>query len=510
MLFMKKNDGSFRMCIDHRELNKLNVKTCHPLPRIDELFDQLRGACPFLKIDFHAGYHQLRVHEDAFSKTAFRTRYGHFKSTVMPFGLTNAPAVFVDLMNWMCKPYLDKFVIIFIDGILIYSKTKKEHEVHLKLVLESLRDVSKSKSKSKSEAVMNWIIILRTGRINDFVAYYDASNRGLGCVLMQRGKVTPWKDVVRFGKKGKSEPRYVGPFEILERIVLVAYRLRLPEELNSVHDTFHVSNLKKCLADANLHVPLDEIKVDKTFCFVEEHVEIMDHETKKESSDEECSTSRNKDEEYAMAVRDFKKFFKRRGRFMRHPRNNKKTFQRSRDDKNDKSERKCFRCGDPNHIIGECPKPPKDKNQRAFIEGSWSDSGEEDDEKDKHETCLVAQASNENETPSGDGPPNAEGGPHKAQTAPKGMYDSWKTRIMLHIRGKENGKILRNSVKNDPYKFKSEITVKDTYGVTDICRAQRLEHLAGDDKLRYDSDIKAVNIRLLRLPVDIYTLINHY
>ncbi|GKD92012.1 zf-CCHC domain-containing protein [Tanacetum coccineum] len=96
-----------------------------------------------------------------------------------------------------------------------------------------------------------------------------------------------------------------------------------------------------------------------------------------------------------MAVRDFKKFFKRRGRFVRQPRNDKKTFQRSRDDKNGKSDRKCFRCGDPNHLIGECPKPPKDKNQRAFVGGSWSDSGEEDDEKVKDETCLVAHASSE-------------------------------------------------------------------------------------------------------------------
>ncbi|GKC79431.1 retrovirus-related pol polyprotein from transposon TNT 1-94, partial [Tanacetum coccineum] len=116
---------------------------------------------------------------------------------------------------------------------------------------------------------------------------------------------------------------------------------------------------------------------------------------KKESSDEECSTSGNEDEEYAMAVRDFKKFFKRRGRFVRQPWNDKNTFQRSRDDKNGKSDRKCFRCGDPNHLIRECPKPPKAKNQRAFVGGSWSDSGEEDDEKVNNETCLVAQASSE-------------------------------------------------------------------------------------------------------------------
>ncbi|GJS54178.1 zf-CCHC domain-containing protein [Tanacetum coccineum] len=116
---------------------------------------------------------------------------------------------------------------------------------------------------------------------------------------------------------------------------------------------------------------------------------------KKESSDKECSTSGRRDKEYAMTVRDFKKFFKRRGRFVRQPRNDKKTFQRSRDDKNGKGDRKYFRCGNPNHLIGECPKPPKDKNQRAFVGGSWSDSGEEDDEKIKDETCLVAHAPNE-------------------------------------------------------------------------------------------------------------------
>ncbi|GKB81308.1 retrovirus-related pol polyprotein from transposon TNT 1-94 [Tanacetum coccineum] len=116
---------------------------------------------------------------------------------------------------------------------------------------------------------------------------------------------------------------------------------------------------------------------------------------KKESSDKECSTSGSEDEEYVMAVRDFKKFFKRRGRFVRQPRNDKKTFQRSRDDKNGKSDRKCFRCGDLNHLIRECLKPLKDKNQIAFVGGSLSDSSEEDDEKAKDETCLVAQASNE-------------------------------------------------------------------------------------------------------------------
>ncbi|GKC17732.1 putative reverse transcriptase domain-containing protein [Tanacetum coccineum] len=139
VLFVKKKDGSFRMCIDYRELNKLTVKNRYPLPRINDLFDQLQGSSVYSKIDLRSGYHQLRVRDEDIPKTEFRTRYGHYEFQVMTFGLSNASVMFMDLMNRVCRPYLDKFVIVFIDDILIYSKTKEEHDAHLRLILELLK-----------------------------------------------------------------------------------------------------------------------------------------------------------------------------------------------------------------------------------------------------------------------------------------------------------------------------------------------------------------------------------
>nr|GEV42178.1 putative reverse transcriptase domain-containing protein [Tanacetum cinerariifolium] len=139
MLFLKKKDGYFRMCIDYHELNKLTVKNGYPLLRIDYLFDQLQGSSVYFKINLRLGYHHLHIKEEDIPITAFRTQYGHFEFQVMPFGLTNAHAVFMDLMNRVCKPYIDKFVIMFIDDILVYSKDEEEYGRHLKIILKLLK-----------------------------------------------------------------------------------------------------------------------------------------------------------------------------------------------------------------------------------------------------------------------------------------------------------------------------------------------------------------------------------
>jgi hypothetical protein len=140
VIFIRKKDGSWRLCIDYRQLNKATIKNQYPLPRIDDLFDQMKGATVFSKIDLRSGYHQLRIKEDDVPKTAFKTRFGHYEFTVLPFGLTNAPGVFMSLMNGVFREYLDKFVQVFIDDILIYSRTTEEHDEHLRLVLQCLRE----------------------------------------------------------------------------------------------------------------------------------------------------------------------------------------------------------------------------------------------------------------------------------------------------------------------------------------------------------------------------------
>ncbi|GKB79111.1 putative reverse transcriptase domain-containing protein, partial [Tanacetum coccineum] len=253
VLFVKKKDGSFRMCINYQKLNKLTMKNHYPLPRIDDLFHQLQGSSVYSKIGLRSGYHQLRVREEDIPKTTFRTRYDHYEFQVMPFGLTNAPVLFMDLMNRVCKPYLDKFVIVFIDDILIYSKSKQEHKEHLKLILELLKKYAKfSKCEfwipkvqfldyvidnqgihvdpAKIESIKYWASPKTPTKIRqflglsgyyqrfiegfskiaksmtkltqkkvkfdwgaeNFIVYCDASHKGLGDVLMQNEKVVAY------------------------------------------------------------------------------------------------------------------------------------------------------------------------------------------------------------------------------------------------------------------------------------------------------------------------------
>ncbi|GKA00096.1 putative reverse transcriptase domain-containing protein [Tanacetum coccineum] len=252
VLFVKKKDGSFRMCIDYRELNKLTVKNRYPLPRIDDLFDQLQGSSVYSKIDLRSGYHQLRVREEDIPKTAFKTRYGHYEFQVMPFGLTNAPAVFMDLMNRVCKPYLDKFVIVFIDDILIYSKNKQEHKEHLKLILELLKkdELYAKFSKcefwipkvqflghvidsegihvdpAKIESIKDWASPKSPTEIRQFLGlagYYRRFIEGFSKIAKPMTKLTQKKVKFEWGDKQEAA------FQLLKQKLCSAPILALPE-----------------------------------------------------------------------------------------------------------------------------------------------------------------------------------------------------------------------------------------------------------------------------------------
>nr|GEU98777.1 hypothetical protein [Tanacetum cinerariifolium] len=412
-----------------------------PGRQVEFQIDLVPGAASVVRAPYRLAPAKMQelstqVREEDIPKTAFRNRYGHYEFQVMPLGLTNAPAVFMDLMNRVYKPYLDRFTIVFIDDIFIYSKNRKEHEGHLKLILKLLKEeelyakfskcefwLSKVKflghvinseciyvDPTKIKAIKDWespktpteihqflglagyyrrfiegfskitrpmtkltqksvkfnwgekaetafqlvkqklcsapILALPEGSEN-FVVYCDASHKGLGVVLMQKEKVmayvsrqlkakvgdrqltgpeiihetienlvqikshmqaardpqksyadvrrkplefkvgdkvmlkvSPWKGVIRFGKREKLNPYYIGPFKISARVGTITYRLKLPKQLTRVHSTFYVSKLKKCMADEPLAIPLDEIQVNDKLNFIEELIEIIDREVK--------------------------------------------------------------------------------------------------------------------------------------------------------------------------------------------------------------------------------------
>ncbi|GJZ23320.1 putative reverse transcriptase domain-containing protein [Tanacetum coccineum] len=230
------------------------VKNRYPLPRIDDLFYQLQWSSVYSKIDLRSGYHQLRVRDEDIPKTTIRPRYGHYEFQVMPFSLTNALAVFMDLINRVCKPYLDKFVIVFIDDTLIYSKSKQEHKEHLKLILELLKKeelyakfskcefwISKVQflghvidsqgihvDLAKIESIKDWaspktpMEIRQFLGAENFIVYCDASHKGLGTVLMQREKANVVADALR--RKERIKPLRV-------RSLVMTIGLNLPVQI---------------------------------------------------------------------------------------------------------------------------------------------------------------------------------------------------------------------------------------------------------------------------------------
>ncbi|KAJ6819602.1 uncharacterized protein M6B38_400345 [Iris pallida] len=260
VLFVKKKDGTLRLVIDYRALNEVTIKNKYPLPRIDQLFDQLGEARVFSKIDLRSGYHQVKVKKEDIPKTAFRTRYGHYEFLVMPFGLTNAPAIFMDLMNRVFYQYLDKFVIVFIDDILIYSKSEEEHEKHLRIVLQTLREEKLYAKLSKCEF---WL---------DQIPFQPGDHVFL--------KISPTKGTIRFGTRGKLGPRYIGPFDILEKVGNVSYRLALPPTLEGVHNVFHVSQLRRYVSDPSHILDHSEITVGPTLRIEQRPVGILDRREK--------------------------------------------------------------------------------------------------------------------------------------------------------------------------------------------------------------------------------------
>ncbi|KAJ9542440.1 LOW QUALITY PROTEIN: hypothetical protein OSB04_028946 [Centaurea solstitialis] len=325
------------------DLNKLTVKNRYPLSRIDDLFNQLQGAAWFSKINLRSGYHQMK--EEDVHKTGFRTRYGNFEFIVMPFGLTYALAAYVDLMNRVCRPMLDRSVIVFIDDILIYLGSMEEHVEHLRDVLETyarndcVGRREDNSDRDREKRAMRSTGVDFTGGVEDIAVYCGTSYhvkehvtkdlitrlvvlleimmmygmryrtpicwgevgprelRSTGIVQKTTESIQLIRErlntaqsrqksyvdkrrVIRFRKRRKLGPRFIGPLKIVAWVGKVAYRLESPLELSLIHNTFHVSQLRRCLADKSAHVLIDDIQVDERLNCAEKPIAVLGRKTK--------------------------------------------------------------------------------------------------------------------------------------------------------------------------------------------------------------------------------------
>ncbi|GJZ74838.1 putative reverse transcriptase domain-containing protein [Tanacetum coccineum] len=278
------------------------MKNRYPLPRIDDLFDQLQGSRVYSKIDLRSGYHQLIVHEDNIPKTAFRTRYGHYEFQVMPFGLTNALAIFMDLMNRVCKPYLDRFVSwteilqwkwenITMDFVTKLSRTTAGQDtiwVIVDRLTKSAHFLPMREDDTLEKLMREYIkeVVSKHGVPVSIISDRDGKFTSHFLKSLHKALVTiPALRLLRLRRyMGASVDHPSARLKlgtIIAKVGTVAYHLELPEKLSRVHSTFHISKLKKCMADEPLAIPLDEIQVDDKLNFIEEPVEITDREVKR-------------------------------------------------------------------------------------------------------------------------------------------------------------------------------------------------------------------------------------